>query len=83
MNSTPIDWSRHDGLPESECYCKCHMNSLKDGDSVEPTFMSHTKTMAGPDGKLCHYSRKPCPRCGRHDNLARTSSGPMRETYHG
>lgn len=60
----PVDWSKHDGTSESYCTCRCVYSRLKDGDEV-PTFRSHVKYVAG----VGLVSRKPCPDCGRTDNL--------------
>lgn len=67
-----IDWSTHDGTPESTCTCHCIFGRLKDGDDV-PTFRSHAKFVSGPDTAGI-VSRKPCPDCGRTDNLRSVSS---------
>jgi hypothetical protein len=65
-----IDWSRFDGDAESNCTCRCVFARLKDGDEI-PTFRSHIK-FVGAIGKL--IARKPCPDCGRHDNLRSAES---------
>jgi len=61
-----IDWSKwdRDRTPEMNCTCRCVFARLKDGDEI-PTFRSHAKFVANV-GML---SRKPCPDCGRNDNL--------------
>jgi hypothetical protein len=64
------DWSVFDGAPESTCTCRCVYAALKDGDEI-PTFRSHAKYV-GALGAL--RSRKPCPACGRTDNLRSVSS---------
>ncbi len=52
-----IDWSPFDGDPESDCTCGCGQH-----------FRSHVKAFYG-GGHRVAYSRKPCPRCGRNDNV--------------
>jgi hypothetical protein len=69
MTADGFDWTKFDGLPESNCTCGCVFASLKDGDFV-PTFRSHARFFAGTGLR----SRKPCPSCGRHDNLRQVSS---------
>lgn len=65
-----VDWSSHDAHPESTCTCRCVFARLKDGDDI-PTFRSHAKFAASAGGLI---SRKPCPDCGRHDNLSSARS---------
>ena len=64
MSEPIIDWTKHDGVSESNCTCRCVYDRLRDGDLI-PTFRSHAKYVGG----LGLRSRKPCPACGRHDNL--------------
>ena len=69
MEKETIDWSIFDKHDLSEVHCKCGT-----------VYMSHTKL------KLCendfdHYSRKPCPGCGKDkNNMRKVLSGPIRET---
>lgn len=58
-----IDWSTFDDLPESECECRCGA-----------IFRSHTKGIYRD--RVLAISRKPCPSCGRNNNLRRVSSDP-------
>lgn len=67
---TTIDWTKHDGTSESFCTCRCVFGRLRDGDDV-PTFRSHAKYISG----IGMRSRKPCPDCGRDDNLHSVSTG--------
>ena len=64
-----IDWSKFDGTSESNCTCRCVFARLKDGDEI-PTFRSHAMFFL-PSGLR---SRKPCPDCGRTDNLHSVST---------
>jgi hypothetical protein len=64
-----IDWSKQDGTPEMSCTCRCVFARLKDGDEI-PIFRSHAKFIANVGLR----SRKPCPDCGRDDNLSSVSS---------
>lgn len=71
--SLSIDWSKFDGTSEMNCTCRCVSTRLKDGDEI-PTFRSHAKFVSFPSAGL--RSRKPCPDCGRDDNLQSVSSDP-------
>ncbi len=51
-----IDWRPFDGDPEPTCSCRCGVD-----------FRSHAKAFY--EGGRVAYSRKPCPSCGRHDNI--------------
>jgi len=53
-----IDWSVFDGDPEYNCTCRCGAQ-----------FRSHYKAFYDRGGRAV-YSRKPCPGCGRHDNIS-------------
>jgi len=57
-----IEWSEFDRDPEMYVTCRC--------DAV---FRSHVRLMKFADG-FRHYSRKPCPNCGKHDNATRSST---------
>lgn len=63
--STPdtIDWTPVDKFPESTIECHCGQ-----------TWRSHAKCVALPDGGLALVARRPCPGCGRSDNLRRAAS---------
>lgn len=52
---TPIDWTVFDKYPENTCECMCGVQ-----------WMSHGKFVAAAGGVV---SRKPCPGCGRSDNI--------------
>ncbi len=65
MNDYDVDWTVFDQYPESTCYCNC--------DAI---FRSHAKIVMSIRRSV---SRKPCPDCGKNDNLRRVSSDP--ETY--
>lgn len=67
---TEIDWRPFDGDPEPACTCRCVFERLKDGDEI-PTFRSHVKIVGGSI-----ITRKPCPDCGRTDNVRSVSSDP-------
>lgn len=56
------DWSKFDGIREQENFCRCGA-----------VFMSHTK-FARLQDKLRLITQKPCPRCGRNDNVKRSVS---------
>ena len=57
-----VDWSVFDKYSESTCYCRCGC-----------VFQSHSKI----DMELRRsIARKPCPECGKNDDLRRVSSGP-------
>ena len=53
-----IDWTPFDGDPEYNCTCRCGAH-----------FRSHAKVIYEGVGRGM-YSRKPCPGCGRHDNIS-------------
>jgi len=53
-----IDWSIFDGDPELTCTCRCGAQ-----------FRSHAKFVS-EGNSFRHYSQKPCPGCGRHDNIS-------------
>jgi len=57
----PIDWSAHDKYSENTCYCRC-----------ESVFRSHAKAVFEPTARI--VSRKPCPSCGRTDDLRKIES---------
>lgn len=63
MADAPIDWSAHDRHPEHTCTCRCDF-----------VFRSHTKFVGGERPGI--VSHKPCPGCGRTDDLRRASSDP-------
>jgi len=58
-----IDWSGFDKYEESVCDCRC-------GTS----FLSHDKLIKDGD-RLKIVTRKPCPSCGRNDDI-RAVHGP-------
>lgn len=59
-----IDWSPFDKYSEDTCTCRCGA-----------TFRSHAKSVL--DGETLRLrSRKPCPACGRDDNLGRICADP-------
>jgi len=57
-----IDWTIFDGQPEDTCTCKCGR-----------IFRSHSKIDMQ---RFKLISRKPCPACGKADNLFKASSDP-------
>lgn len=65
--ATPIDWSVFDKYPDDTCFCRCGSE-----------FRSHAKfaTVAGSSGLV---SRKPCPACGKADDIWMVSADS--ETY--
>lgn len=66
-----IDWSVFDKWPESECECRC-----------EEFFQSHAKCAFLTEAFMLQ-SRKPCPGCGRSDNLRTVRSEPETMTISG
>lgn len=56
-----IDWSSFDSDPQKTCKCNCGAE-----------FRSHVKWTTS-NGKI---SRRPCPLCGRDDNLKEIYSDP-------
>ena len=56
-----IDWSVFDKFSESTCACNCGAE-----------FRSHAKSVFDPAARI--VSRKPCPSCGRNDDLRRVAS---------
>jgi hypothetical protein len=60
----PIDWSSFDQYPEHTCECSCGC-----------TFRSHCKVVS--DGIAMHIvTRKPCPTCGKDNELRSARSDP-------
>lgn len=57
-----INWSVFNNDPENNCYCRCGA-----------IFRSHAK-FVGVLGKM--VARKPCPACGKNDDMQRVSSDP-------
>jgi hypothetical protein len=64
IDISKIDWTVFDRWSESTVYCRC-----------ETAFRSHAKFIIQADGSGL-ISRKPCPDCGRHDSIWKTSSDP-------
>lgn len=62
--STPFDWSKFDTFPESTCYCRCGA-----------VFRSHGRAAMTPPPPHA-VSRKPCPKCGKSDDITRIQSDP-------
>lgn len=63
------DWAKFDTYPEATCYCRCGV-----------VFRSHSQI----DMHVCRsISRKPCPGCGKQDELRRVSHDPETDYIHG
>jgi len=58
-----IDWSVFDGLSESTCMCRCGT-----------VFRSHSKLAAVEPSGFVLTIRRPCPACGRNDNVSSARS---------
>lgn len=58
LSENDLEWELLDTakIEESVCFCKC-------GEKYESHY---AHVVAGIDHKV--YTRKPCPKCGRHDN---------------
>lgn len=57
-----VDWTNHDRYAENTCHCRCGA-----------VFRSHSKFVMDPP----HIeARKPCPACGRTDDLRKAESDP-------
>ena len=65
-----IDWSEFNKWPESEITCGCGA-----------VYQSHCKFVNEP--KRGTVSRRPCPGCGRTDDVRQASSPPERMTIRG
>jgi hypothetical protein len=58
-----IDWSAFDRYPENEVTCRCGAE-----------FSSHTKFVNEPAPHI--EARKPCPKCGRTDDISSSRGAP-------
>lgn len=70
MSDKPvIDWSVFDKYEPNEIYCVCGA-----------MYHSHSK-LVNWNGKLTHFTKQPCPGCGKdHGHTRRISSPPERWT---
>jgi len=59
----PIEWRAFDPYPEDTLTCRCGA-----------VYRSHAKFVIKPRSGL--LARKPCPKCGRVDDIRRASSDP-------
>lgn len=59
---TPIDWTPFDKYTENTVDCHCGA-----------AYRSHTKAVID-SGSVRIASRRPCPKCGKTDNVRRASS---------
>lgn len=65
-----IDWTVFDKYSEDTCYCGCGA-----------VFRSHGKFVNKPKCGL--VTRKPCPACGKNDDICRLSADPETFTIKG
>jgi len=61
----PIDWTVFDKYPENTCECHCGT-----------TFRSHSKAVILDDGSMGLFARKPCPNCGKNNEMRAVRSDP-------
>jgi hypothetical protein len=66
----PIDWTDFDGTSEQTCRCRCGT-----------VFRSHARVRY--DAGIRPIARKPCPGCGKSDDLWAISSDPELFTIEG